>query len=311
VFLRKALFQVHLWTGIVIGLYLVAVCVSGSILVFRSELSQKFPPKEVFVSGSGTVMTQEALRAAAERAHPGYVVSDLRYGETPKHAANVYLAQGNFQMLRLFDPYTGEDLGYGLHTGYRFLMWLLRLHDNLLLEETGLTLNAIGGALLAVLAVTGAVIWWPGSRNWRRSLSIDTRANWKRLTWTLHSALGFWFLAFILLWGISGIYLSYSELFVNIAEYFEPSENYELDARVSDRIMYWLAYGHFGRFRNRIPGCGTTCDLTLKSVWAFAGLVPAAMFVTGAMMWWNRVLRPASRRAESLMPQGRMQPAEK
>ena len=30
---------------------------------------------------------------------------------------------------------------------------------------------------------------------------------------------------------------------------------------------------------------------------AAAGLVPPAMFVTGALMWWRRVLRPARRRA--------------
>ena len=26
-------------------------------------------------------------------------------------------------------------------------------------------------------------------------------------------------------------------------------------------------------------------------VWAIVGMVPAVMFVTGALMWWNRVLR--------------------
>jgi uncharacterized iron-regulated membrane protein len=26
-------------------------------------------------------------------------------------------------------------------------------------------------------------------------------------------------------------------------------------------------------------------------IWAVLGLAPAAMFVTGAMMWWNRVAR--------------------
>jgi uncharacterized iron-regulated membrane protein len=29
----------------------------------------------------------------------------------------------------------------------------------------------------------------------------------------------------------------------------------------------------------------------MKSLWAVFGLAPAAMFVTGAVMWWNRVAR--------------------
>jgi uncharacterized iron-regulated membrane protein len=37
--LRKILFQVHLWVGASLGLYIVMISVSGSILVYRRELS--------------------------------------------------------------------------------------------------------------------------------------------------------------------------------------------------------------------------------------------------------------------------------
>ena len=210
---------------------------------------------------------------------------------------------------RLFHPYTGEDLGYALPAGYRFTQWLLVLHDNLLLGTTGVTINGLGAFCFVLLSATGAVIWWPGIRSWRRSLTVDTRANWKRLNWSLHSALGFWFVGFILMWGISGIYLSFSGSFMDLAEFLEPSENYEPDARVSDRIMYWLAYAHFGRFGGRIPGCGSTCDSTLKVVWAVFGLVPPLMFVTGALIWWNRVIRPGARRSQNAVAQGGLQSA--
>ncbi len=36
--LRKATFQVHLWSGIAIGLYVLLVSVTGSVLVYRNEL---------------------------------------------------------------------------------------------------------------------------------------------------------------------------------------------------------------------------------------------------------------------------------
>src|SRR5258708_13138734 len=39
VWLRRALFQIHLWTGIGTGLYVLLVSVSGSAIVFRNELS--------------------------------------------------------------------------------------------------------------------------------------------------------------------------------------------------------------------------------------------------------------------------------
>ena len=42
--LRRAIFQIHLWTGIVIGLYIIAICLSGSVLVYRNELYRAFSP---------------------------------------------------------------------------------------------------------------------------------------------------------------------------------------------------------------------------------------------------------------------------
>ena len=38
IWLRKALFQIHLWTGIAIGLYIAMISLTGSILVYRIEL---------------------------------------------------------------------------------------------------------------------------------------------------------------------------------------------------------------------------------------------------------------------------------
>ena len=297
VLLRRMLFQVHLWTGLAVGLYLLVLCLSGSVLVYRSELSRTFSPQPMIVTVSGKALAEEELKNAARRAHPGYEVIDLRLGLKPDHAAEVMVERDGSMMQRLIHPYTGEDLGYVLPAGYRFTYWLLDLHDKLLLEETGSTLNALGALLLTLLCATGAVIWWPGIRSWRRSVAIDTKSSWKRLNWTLHSTLGFWLFVFVLMWGLSGIYLSYPEPFQNVAEYFEPIENYEPDTRISDRIMYWLAYLHFGRFRGRLPGCGTTCDQTLKAVWATIGIVPAVMGVTGVVMWWNRVLRRPRRRS--------------
>ncbi len=51
---------------------------------------------------------------------------------------------------------------------------------------------------------------------------------------------------------------------------------------------------HFGRINGiGIPCSGPgLCDQTTKALWAIFGLAPAAMFVTGAIMWWNRVLLP-------------------
>ena len=38
------------------------------------------------------------------------------------------------------------------------------LHDNLLSGETGRRINGLGALFVTLLCVTGAIIWWPGTR---------------------------------------------------------------------------------------------------------------------------------------------------
>jgi uncharacterized iron-regulated membrane protein len=44
--LRRAVFQVHLWTGIGLGLYIFFLSVTGSVLVYRNELYVAAMPEE-------------------------------------------------------------------------------------------------------------------------------------------------------------------------------------------------------------------------------------------------------------------------
>jgi len=105
--------------------------------------------------------------------------------------------------------------------------------------------------------------------------------------------MGFWTLGIILLFGLSGVYLAFPSVFQSFADHIQPPTDANAGNRIVDQITYWLAYLHFGRINGiGIPCHGPgLCDQLTKFVWAVAGLTPAAMFVTGLMMWWNRVLR--------------------
>ena len=294
--LRRAIFQIHLWSGIGLGVYMFVICLTGSVLVYRNELYTAFSPQPVIVAGSGVAMAVDELRSAAQNGYPGYEVREVRPGETANHAVEISLVRADERKRRLFDPFTGEDLGDPLPLGYRVTAWLLDLHDNLLGGPTGRKVNGIGACFLIVLSITGAVIWWPGIPRWRRSLTVNLRADWKRLNWSLHSTFGFWCWPFVLMWGITGAYLSFPALFSAIVDFVEPFDDLNPVERIGDRVLYWLAFLHFGRLGGRgIPGCGRgLCDSTTKAVWALIGLVPPVLFVTGGLMWWNRILRRPS-----------------
>lgn len=267
---RKLLAQVHLWIGIGVGLYILVISISGSAIVFRREIARMYSRKPMVVARLSRRMSLEELRHDVERAYPGYEVYSVNEPERPDRPDRVVLGNSRERMGRLFDPYTGADLGDPESAMDRGLEWLADLHDNLLSGLTGRLVNGIGAFFLATLALTGVVIWWPGIKNWRRSMTVNRRARFPRVNWDVHSAIGFWSSSFILLWGISGFCLCFPGI---------------LNSLVPDQVLAWITRLHFGRF-----GWFT------EALWTIFGLAPAILACTGALMWWNRVLRKRYRR---------------
>ena len=285
---RKALFQVHSCVGIVFGLYLLAMSLSGSLLVFRDELSRAFARPPLVVAPHGSRMGREELRQAAARRYPGYEVTEVYERQNRNQAVEVTLVRGNRAMERLFDPFTGADLGNRFTVGFRFLLWAADLHSNLLLGMDKRWVNGTGALLFTVLALTGSVIWWPGIGAWRRRLKIDWTAQAKRLIWTTHTTLGFWLYGFVLLWAVSGVYLCFPVRFDAILNLVEPRDPNGGKIRLGALIFASLSEAHFGRFAGPY----------VKALWTVTGLTPAALFITGAVMWWNRVLQKRVREWE-------------
>jgi uncharacterized iron-regulated membrane protein len=280
--IRKTIFQIHLWTGVGVGLYILVISVTGSILVYSGDLYRWATPPPLAIVPAGPLLSDDQLKEAARRAYPGYHVTRIVRFNSAKAATEVSLAGEGPAKRRLFHPYTGQDLRDSVPFRIRLVSGLVDLHYNLLAGATGRILNGVGAVLSLALGLTGLVIWWPGITKWRRSLALHRRVGWKRVNWDLHSAVGWWSFGFVLLFGITGVYLSFTPTFTHLFNMVEPQTDANMGSRHVDWLMYWLAYVHFGRFggwKTEIP-------------WAMFGLAPAVLFVTGVVMWWNRAVWP-------------------
>lgn len=288
------LFQVHLWTGLGCGLYIFFISVTGSVLVYRNELYEAATPEPIVSTSSDPRLTDEALAEAARRAHPGFLVERTVRAVNPDQAVDVWMSRGDEGIHHLFDPRSGADLGSWPPAGIWLVSKLIELHDDLLAGPTGRKWNGLGALAVLLVASTGLVIWWPGIGRWRRSLTLHRGVGWRRGAWDLHSMVGFWSIGFLLMSGISAIYLCFPDVVQAGADWLEPLNEENAGYRIVDSVISWLAYFHFGRINGiGIPCSGPgMCDQATKAVWAIFGLAPAAMFVTGAIMWWSRVLRP-------------------
>ena len=193
--LHNAFFQVHYWIGALAAIYVTLMSVTGSIIVYRNELSR-----------------------------------------------------------------------------WHSIEPIVKLHANLLAGTTGRLANGIGGICLTLLCLTGAAIWWPGIKNWRRSLTVSRKVHIARLNWDLHSALGFWWFLFVLIWGVSGIYFSFPG-------WFDAIGSLGPNGWLTEQGLFWLSELHFGRFNQ-----------FTEAVWSVLGLVPALLAFTGVFVCCRRVI---------------------
>jgi uncharacterized iron-regulated membrane protein len=85
--------------------------------------------------------------------------------------------------------------------------------------------------------------------------------------------------------------LIFHQLFEGFVDHFTPVNQLLLaggGTALGDQILRWPAYLHFG----------SHWGWALEALWGILGLAPAALFVTGIVMWWNRVIVPTMRRVE-------------
>lgn len=205
--LRKALFQVHLWLGILLSFYVIVISLSGAMLVFEDEIRVAAMHNVQYDAARAaplaTVMAQ--AREDFPTAHLNYLTFPQK--ESPRWG--LYLEEANGKSRTVYaDLVSGEPLKNG---GRLFIDWVLELHVFLLMGRTGFVVNCIAGIGLFVLAITGAVLWWPGVKLLRRALGVSLRSNWKRVNYDLHSAIGFWTLFIVSWWGFTAVCFLFPE----------------------------------------------------------------------------------------------------
>lgn len=214
VFVRRACFQIHLWAGVFVSLYIAAIGISGSILVFKDELMPRpklSSPETARVSCTPTSLIS-AMNAAVE-SHRGAVpvLASCPIQANPFYQVNVRTTEADAFTVYV-DPGTNRVAGE-LNQQASWVGYVERFHLDLLLTRNGRQWNGVGAATLVVLSATGLVIWWPGIRNWMRAFKINLALNRKRINFDLHSAIGIWTLVFTVIWAVTGVYFAWETPF--------------------------------------------------------------------------------------------------
>jgi len=223
---RKLFNDIHLWLGLTSGLVVIAVCFSGTVYVFSTELTENAAPhlyKVQRVAGKER-MPADSLIEKIKIASGGSITSiaipaDLKrtYQFTAKKEGDSLNRGGTTYFV---DPYSGEITGTSKEKNgtKEFMSTMFSLHRWLLLDrikkpifksvtnrELGSIITGTATIIFTLGCLTGLIIWFPQKlRNWRQGLKVKWNAGWKRINHDLHNSLALYALIFLLLMGLTG-----------------------------------------------------------------------------------------------------------
>jgi uncharacterized iron-regulated membrane protein len=210
---RRALFQVHLWAGVLLSLYLVTVSLSGASLLWRPELQRLVHPLLFAVDGGPASVDPATVIDSVQRAYPHLRLSGIDAPTTTRATWLAYVVDDGRYRTVLIDPHTGSVRGEMPDDSP--IRTLQSLHFDLLAGAAGRRFNGAGAACLLVMALSGAILWWsgPAASALRRRMRVDFRRGWRQWSRELHAVAGIVACLFLVMWSVSGLYFAYPAWF--------------------------------------------------------------------------------------------------
>ncbi|TAE17375.1 MAG: PepSY domain-containing protein [Bacteroidetes bacterium] len=204
--IKSQLLWLHRWLGIITGLVVFLVSLSGCIYVFEEELRATFQKDYLFVQPEGARKSVDQLLAIILTAHPKETITQLRFKEET-NAAFIAITQSDKAIS--VNPYTGSILGVR-NLKADLLTLTIQFHETLFLGDVGKEIIKWNVLIFFFLCITGLVLWWPKQKRFlRQALTIKWNAKFKRVNWDLHSVLGFYALIILVLISATGIFWTF------------------------------------------------------------------------------------------------------
>jgi len=216
--LRKRLRVLHRWIGILLGVWLVLVSLSGGLIVFRDEIEDFLQRDFTMVKPIGAKVPLQPIFDRARLEHPEAVFLTINLPESPDRAISFWGRDPKGRSFHTYaDPYTGRLLG-SRFAGSNVTEWIYLFHAQLLGGSLGERINGAGSLVWTLLLVAGIMLWIPTrGRSWTEGLRVMTNAGWRRRTFDLHRALGIWTVLPMLAVVVTGAYFPFREPFVWLA----------------------------------------------------------------------------------------------
>ena len=210
--LKRAVFQIHSWLGLSLGLVIASIGLSGALLAFEDEWLLALNPGIVSSAprAAATLAPPRLLDRAREQL-PERRVESIKVWNDGDRSPELSLAPDDqhARETRHLDAHSGALLPK--MRGESFFHAVEEWHRWLLLEH-GVGKLVTGSLALVLLGLTlgGLYLRWPRpALNWRRWLVIDFKLKGRPFLRSLHLGLGSWALLSYLIFTSTGPYWAF------------------------------------------------------------------------------------------------------
>lgn len=210
---RRILFWIHLCAGIVAGIVIFTLSITGVMLAFERQIV-RWADREYRVEpqpGQHRVAI-DALIASAQAAQGGGL-SAITVRSDP--AAPVELSLGRERTF-FANPYTGEILGEGSRRVRSFFSTVEDVHRWYGMGKWNRPVgHAVTGSctlMFLILVLSGPILWWPREWTWpnlKKILLFRSGSSVRALFWNWHNVVGIWCALPLLLVVITGVIMAY------------------------------------------------------------------------------------------------------
>ena len=197
--LRSVLFWLHLACGVVAGIVIFIMSVTGALLTYQRQMTAWADMRGYWIEPSEGAkrLPADAFLAKVTGAQPDLAPTAIVIRSAPGAPASLAAGPGRQVFV---NPYSGEVLGEGNGQGMRdFFRTVVEWHRYVAMagdsRPTGRAITGASNLMFLVIVVSGLFLWWP--RTWtsaalrnilwfRGGLAGKTRDfNW-------HNTVGFW-----------------------------------------------------------------------------------------------------------------------
>lgn len=219
--LKKVLGFVHLWLGLVSGLFVFLIAISGCVYTFVDEIKPMVYRDRLFVipEKKEVLPLSQLLAVAQKTLGKDKIITRIEMNNAPDRSVVFRSQKNNEDGLTHWDyfeyyyrvyvnPYSGQVI-YVEDSENEFFQLVLGFHMRMLFgEKVGHYVVGYSVLTFFIVLISGFYLWFPkkwSGKNFKNNFTIKSGSKFKRLNYDLHRILGLYAFFILLLTSLTGL----------------------------------------------------------------------------------------------------------